>query len=85
MSVWQLVIKEIIRRKVNFVSGLLAVLLAAAVLAGAMTTLHVHDLQTEGIVAQKEEETRQRMVTGASCQRGRVSPVEFSRMSVHRG
>ena len=62
MSVWQLVIKEMIRRKANFVSGLVAVALAAAVLAGAMTSLKLHDLRTEGIVARKEQETRQRMV-----------------------
>jgi len=61
MSVWRLVIKEIIRRKVNFVSGLLAVTLAAAVLAGSMTILRLHDLRTERIVARKEQETRQRM------------------------
>jgi putative ABC transport system permease protein len=62
MSVWQLVIKELIRRKANFVSGLVAVALAAAVLAGSMTCLKLHDLRTEGIVVQKEHETRQRMV-----------------------
>ena len=61
MSVWRLVIKEIIRRKANFVSGLLAVTLAAAVLAGSMTILRLHDLRTERIVARKEQETRQRM------------------------
>jgi hypothetical protein len=61
MSVWQLVIKEIIRRKANFVSGLVAVTLAAAVLAGSMTILRLHDLRTERIVARKEQETRQRM------------------------
>jgi hypothetical protein len=61
MSVWQLVIKEIARRKANFVSGLLAVTLAVAVLAGAMTMLRLHDLRTERIVSRKEQETRQRM------------------------
>ena len=61
MSVWQLVIKEIIRRKANFVSGLVAVTLAVAVLAGSMTVLRLHDLRTERIVARKEQETRQRM------------------------
>jgi len=61
MSVWRLVIKEIVRRKANFISGLLAVTLAAAVLAGSMTILRLHDLRTERIVARKEQETRQRM------------------------
>ncbi|HXK58816.1 MAG TPA: FtsX-like permease family protein [Acidobacteriota bacterium] len=61
MSVWQLVIKEIIRRKSNFVSGLVAVMLAVAVLAGSMTILRLHDLRTERIVNEKERETRERM------------------------
>ncbi len=61
MTVWRLVIKEIVRRKANFVSGLVAVTLAVAVLAGAMTTLKLHDARTERIVARKEQETRKRM------------------------
>ncbi len=61
MTVWQLVIKEILRRKPNFVSGLVAVTLSVAVLAGSMTILRLHDLRTEQIVVRKEQETRQRM------------------------
>jgi hypothetical protein len=61
MSVWQLVIKEIIRRKANFISGLIAVTSAVAILAGSMMSLRVHDLRTQHIVARKERETRQRM------------------------
>lgn len=61
MSVWELVIKEIMRRKVNFASGLVAVTLAVAVLAGSMTVLKLHDLSTQRIVSRKEEETRKRM------------------------
>ncbi len=61
MTVWQLVIREIARRKANFVSGLVAVTLAVAVLAGSMTVLKLHDLRTEAIVAHREEETRERM------------------------
>ncbi|MFB3904506.1 MAG: ABC transporter permease [Acidobacteriota bacterium] len=61
MTIWQLVIKEILRRKANFVSGLVAVTLAVAVLVGSLTILRLHDLGTERIVARKEQETRQRM------------------------
>ncbi len=61
MRVRHLVIKEIIRRKANFASGLVAVTLAVAVLAGSMTILKLHDLRTQRIVAQKEQETRKRM------------------------
>jgi putative ABC transport system permease protein len=61
MSVWLLVTKEILRRKLNFVSGLVAVTLAVAVLVGSLAILRLHDLRTDDIVAQKEQETRQRM------------------------
>ncbi|MFB3826504.1 MAG: ABC transporter permease [Bryobacteraceae bacterium] len=56
-----MVIREITRRKANFVSGLVAVTLAVAVLAGSMTVLRLHDLRTQHIVARKEQETRKRM------------------------
>jgi putative ABC transport system permease protein len=61
LSVWQLVIKEIMRRKVNFASGLVAVTLAVAVMAGSMTILKLHDLSTQQIVREKEDETLKRM------------------------
>jgi hypothetical protein len=61
MSIWQLVIKEIMRRKLNFASGLVAVTLAVAVLAGSITILRLHDLSTQRIVSRKEQETRARM------------------------
>jgi len=61
MTIWQLVIKEILRRKPNFVSGLAAVTFSVAVLTGSLTILRLHDLRTEQIVAAKEQETRQRM------------------------
>ncbi len=60
MTIWQLVIREIMRRKPNFVSGLVAVTLSVAVLAGSLTLLRLHDLRTEQIVTRKEQETRQR-------------------------
>lgn len=63
MSVWQLVTKEIVRRKANFASGLVAVTLAVAVLAGSMTILRLHDLNTERILARKERETTKRMAS----------------------
>jgi putative ABC transport system permease protein len=61
MTIWQMVIKEMTRRKANFVSGLIAVTLSVAVLAGSLMLLRLHDLRTEQIVARKEQETRQRM------------------------
>jgi hypothetical protein len=60
MNIWQLVIREILRRKINFFAGLVAVTLAITVLVGALNTLKIHDLRTEAIIQEKERETQQR-------------------------
>ncbi|MBN2411665.1 FtsX-like permease family protein [candidate division KSB1 bacterium] len=62
MNIWQLVVKEISRRKMNFSLGLVSVVIAVTTLMGALILLRAHDVRTEQIVAQKEEETKQRMV-----------------------
>jgi len=61
MKINQLVIKEITRRKLNFLFGLLSVLFAVTTVAGALTMLQIHDLKTEEIIAKKEAETLERM------------------------
>jgi len=61
MTVWQLVLKEIYRRKLNFLSGLLSVIIAIAALISATTSLSIHDLQTREIIEAKKIETENRM------------------------
>lgn len=61
MNIWQMVFREIMRRKINFISGLMAVTLAITVLVGVLNTLEIHDLRSESIVQMKEQETRRRM------------------------
>jgi len=62
MSIWRLAWKEILHRKINFLSGLISVIISIAVLAGVLITLRVLDFHTEQILAQKEKETSARMV-----------------------
>ena len=62
MTILHLVIKEIARRKLNFILGLFSVILAIAVFVGAKTMLKKHDIRTTEIIEQKEEETKQRML-----------------------
>ena len=57
----ELVAKEILHSKLNFALLLLAVAMAIASLAGAMTLLEVHDVRTQQILADKHAETQQRM------------------------
>ena len=61
MNIFQLTIKEIARRKLNFFLGLISVVLAVTILVGSLTMLKAHDIRTGQIISQKEEETKQRM------------------------
>jgi len=61
MTVWQLVLKEIYRRKINFLTGLLSVIIAIAAFISAATSLAIHDIQTREIIEAKQIETENRM------------------------
>ena len=61
MTVWQLVFKEIRKRKLNFLAGLLSVIIAIAALISAATSLAIHDYETQKIISEKEAETAKRM------------------------
>lgn len=61
MSVWRLVVKEILHRKLNFGLAVGSVCIGVACLVGALTLLEVHDLRTERVVAQKEARTKAAM------------------------
>lgn len=61
MTLWQLVFKEIYRRKLNFLTGLSSVIIAIAAFISAATSLSIHDLQTQKIIETKKIETENRM------------------------
>ncbi len=61
MSAWRLILQEIRGRKQNFISGLISVILATAVLTGALTSLKLYDIRTQQIIDKKIVETEQRM------------------------
>ncbi|MFP3904618.1 MAG: ABC transporter permease [Armatimonadota bacterium] len=61
MNVFRLSIREIMHRKLSFGLGLLSVMVAVAVLIGAVTLLNGHDVRTEEVIAQKQEQTRHEM------------------------
>jgi len=61
MSIFQLVVKEISRRKINFLLALLSVTFAVAIFIGSLFMLKAHDLRTEKIIALKQAETEERM------------------------
>jgi len=49
MSIWRLIAKEILYRRLNFALAALAVLVAVGSLVAVLTLLKGHDLRTEGI------------------------------------
>lgn len=61
MNIFSLVVREIARRKVNFLLGLFSVTLAAAIISHSLVSLDRHDMRTDQIIRQKEEETTARM------------------------
>jgi cell division protein FtsB len=56
-----LVFKEIKRRKLNFLLGLLSVIFAVTSVIGALTMLKAHDIKTDKIITTKEKDTRARL------------------------
>ncbi len=60
MTVWRLIAKEILHRKLNFALGVFSVMAASGVVVAQFTLLRAHDLSTERIlhVKQKEAELR---------------------------
>jgi hypothetical protein len=61
MQIFRMVVKEIVYRRLNFALGVLSIGLAAGILAGAMTMLRVHDIQTDRIIEAKQKETEAAM------------------------
>ncbi len=58
MSVWRLVLREILYRKLNFGLAVLSVLTAVGCLVAVLILLRLHDQRTEELVAAREAEAR---------------------------
>jgi len=61
MSVWRLMAKEVLHRKLSFLLGLVSIAAALACLVGALRLLEAHDIRTGQIIAQKEKDTKSEM------------------------
>ena len=61
MNPLELVLREILHRKLNFGLGLLTVTLAVLCFAGTMVSLRSYDLNTEKLVGQLESATKKKM------------------------
>lgn len=54
MSLWRLIAREILYRKLNFALGVVSVLAAVGCLVAALSLLRTHDLRTDELLADKE-------------------------------
>ena len=61
MKIWNLLIREIIFRKTNFIVGVCAVSLAASSFVGSVLLLQGHDWRTHQILTQKQAELEKRI------------------------
>lgn len=59
MSIWSLLIREILHRKLNFALAVLTVVVASGSLIGSVALLRIHDVRTDQILEQKEAELQQ--------------------------
>lgn len=61
MTLWRLIIKEIRLRKISFVLGIVSVLITVGILVAQLTLLDLHDLRTQQILEEKQEQTKAEM------------------------
>jgi len=61
MTIWKLLISEILHRKMNFALGVLSVTVASASLIGSITLLRIHDVRTAQLLEQKQAELAKTM------------------------
>ncbi len=61
MRIRELVVKEILHRKLNFILSVFAIIIATASLICSVMLLRIHDLRTSEILQTKEAELKQRM------------------------
>jgi putative ABC transport system permease protein len=59
MTIWSLLIREILHRKLNFALAVLSVVVASGSLIGSIALLRIHDVRTDQILEQKETELQQ--------------------------
>ena len=61
MTIWNLLVREILHRKLNFALGVLSVVVASGSLVGAITLLRIHDAHTNRLLEAKQAELTKQM------------------------
>ena len=61
MTIWNLLIREILHRKMSFALAVLSVMVASGSLIGSVILLRIHDIHTGRLLEQKQADLEQRM------------------------
>jgi putative ABC transport system permease protein len=61
MTIWNLLIRELLHRKLNFALAVLSVMVASGSLVGSVTLLRIYDIHTRKLLEQKQAELEKRM------------------------
>jgi hypothetical protein len=61
MTIWCLLVREILHRKLNFALGVFSVMAASGSLIGSVTLLRIHDIQTGKILEAKQAKLAKEM------------------------
>jgi putative ABC transport system permease protein len=61
MTIWNLLIHEILHRKLNFALAVLSVIVASGSLIGSVSLLRIHDIHTRKLLEQKQADLEKRM------------------------
>jgi putative ABC transport system permease protein len=61
MTIWKLLIRELLHRKLNFALAVLSVMVASGSLVGSVTLLRIYDIHTRKLLEQKQAELEKRM------------------------
>ena len=78
MSLWRLVVREMMFRKWNGLLGLLAVMVSVAAVAGTMTLYDLHEEETRSLLDARETEVIKRMTSLQDVVRNAVDSLGFN-------
>jgi hypothetical protein len=85
MTVWRLIGKEILHRKLNFALGVLSVMAASGVVVAQFTLLRAHDLSTERILQASQQQAESRLAKMEDDYRKYMKDLGFNLLILPKG
>ncbi len=85
MTLYRLIIREILHHRLSFGLGLLSVVVAVGVLVGELTVLDAHDIRTQQILAEKERKAERDMAVMEDDYRKIMKELGFNLLILPKG